>query len=171
MKLIGLLVAVFGLGTLMALGSTAALAHGESVTVEPESAKPGDTITVKGAGLGATKEVEVRLVSTTADIDLGEVETDADGAFTAQFKLPAGLAPGSYQLRAIGEESATADFRVLVAGGAESQATSMEEIPVRDRPLVQTIGLVALFGVLAGLGLYFARTAREPSPSTQRSPL
>ena len=38
--------------------------------------------------------------------------------------------------------------------------------PVRERPLSEMIGLVTLFGVLAGFGLFFARmTRREPAAS------
>ena len=164
MKRITLLAALLGLATLIAFGGSVALAHGESVTVEPETAKPGDDITVRGIGLGSNTEVEVFLVSTSTNIDLGEVQTDAEGAFTAQFRLPAGIAPGPYQIRAIGDETASADFRVLVVGGAEGPTASTEEMPIRERPLVQTVGLVALFGILAAVGLFFARTAREASP-------
>ena len=38
--------------------------------------------------------------------------------------------------------------------------------PVRERPLWEMIGLVALFGVLAGLGLFFARTARREAAAS-----
>ena len=37
--------------------------------------------------------------------------------------------------------------------------TTMEEMPVRARPLGEALGLAALFGALAGAGLFFARIA------------
>jgi hypothetical protein len=151
-----------------------ALAHGQSVGVDPASAKPGDTITVKGKELGVDRAVKVKVVGTGVERELGEAQTDDDGAFTAQFKVPADLVPGPYQIQAEGKETATTDFAVLAAGGADGQmagqtsgqaAPTVPQMPARERPLTETIGLVAVFGVLSGLGLFFARTAkRQPAP-------
>ena len=50
----------------------------------------------------------------------------------------------------------------LSALGAEARGQT-GEAPLRRRPLGQTIALVGLFGIVAGLGLLFARPAgREP---------
>jgi hypothetical protein len=143
-----------------------ALAHGgKGVTVQPLTPKPGDVITVTGDELGASSTVEVRNIGMGVDIDLGEAEAEGDGDFTAQFRVPANLAPGNYQIQAKGAELATTEITVVAAGTTESTTSlAMAEAPaplVRERPLGETIGLIALFGVLAGLGLFFARTTRR----------
>ncbi len=152
------------------LGLGVALAHGDSVAVDPTSAQPGATITVKGGDLGASRSVDVKLVGTGVERVLGTAQTDGDGAFTATFEVPSDLAAGPYQIQAEGEDTATTDFTVTAAvgsGASEGQMSGQEvqapQIPVRERPLSETAGLVALFGVLSGLGLFFARTARRQS--------
>ena len=163
MKLFAALLAVVALALFSA--GVALADGGKGVAVQPLTPKPGDVITVKGDLLGPNSTVEVRIIGTGVDIDLGEVQADAEGDFTAQFRVPADLAPGNYQVQAKGAESATTTITVIAASGAEgTMSPAMMEVPVRERPLWETIGLVALFGVLAGLGLFFARTARhEPA--------
>ena len=164
MKRILLLAALVASIALAAVPGGVALADGgKGVAVQPLTPKPGEVITVKGDLLGPNSTVEVRIIGTGVDIDLGEVQADAEGDFEAQFRVPADLAPGNYQLQAKGAESATTTITVIAAGGAESATAmnpAMMEVPVRERPLWETIGLVALFGVLAGLGLFFARMTR-----------
>ncbi len=133
----------------------------KGVAVLPLTPKPGDVITVKGDGLGPGREVEVRVVGKGGDVHLGEVRADNEGDFTAQFRLPTVLMPGTYQVSATGAASATTEIRVLAAGGREGEVGSGAVMPVRERPLGESIGLVALFGVLAGLGLFLARSTRE----------
>jgi len=157
------------LSALYIFGGSVALAHGgKGVTVQPLTPKPGEVLTVKGEGLGAEgakSQVEVRIIGTGVDIDLGEAEAGDDGDFTAQFRVPSDLKPGTYQLQAKGAETATTEITVVAAAGAENttqSAMAAESVPpVRERPLGETIGLVALFGVLAGLGLFFARMGRR----------
>lgn len=144
---------------LLALGVPAVLADGaKGVVVKPLNAKPGDTITVQGDLLGAGSTVEVRVIGAGVDVDLGEVKASAEGDFSAEFRLPADLKPGTYTIKATGAESASTQLTV-VGGGAEAPAADMAEMPVRSRPLGQALGLAALFGVLAGAGLFFARVA------------
>jgi len=159
------------LSALFTFGGGVALAHGgKGVTVQPLTPKPGEVITVTGDELGASSTVEVRLIGTGVDIDLGEAQANDEGDFTAQFRVPANLAPGNYQIQAKGAELATTEITVVAAGTTESTTSpAMTETPappVRERPLGETIGLVTLFGVLAGLGLFFARMKRrEPAAS------
>lgn len=165
------------LSALFGLGGSVALAHGgKGVTVQPLTPKPGDVITVNGEGLGtegAKSQVEVRIIGTGVDIDLGEAQAGDDGDFTAQFRVPADLKPGTYQVQAKGAETATVEITVMAAAAAEQPAAPAAPAmavepasPVRERPLWETISLVALFGALAGLGLFFARMkARAPMAS------
>ncbi len=58
-------------------------------------------------------------------------------------------------------------INVVAAGGVGTstvQPTAAEPL-ARQRPLGETIVLVALFGILAGLGLFFAQTAQRASAS------
>lgn len=164
MKRIVSLVTVIGLSALFVLGSRQALADGATaVAVQPLTPKPGDVITVKGDLLGPNSEVEVRIIGAGVDIDLGEVTADAEGDFTAQFRVPADLVPGNYQVQASGAKTATTAITVLGAGSAPADPMSQAAPVLRQRPLPESFALVALFGALAGLGIFFARTAhREP---------
>ena len=157
--LVGLLLA---LGLSYALGAGVARADGaKGVSVQPLTPKPGDVITVKGDLLGANSTVEVRIIGTSVDIDLGEVPADAGGDFSAQFRVPVDLGPGDYQVQAKGAESATAEITVLGAGTAEAGGMQEAAPVLRERPFGESLILVALFGLLAAGGIFFARTAHE----------
>jgi len=146
----------------LALSPGLAWAHGEKgVTVKPLTPKPDQVITVNGELLGPNSEVEVSVIGNGMNMSLGEANADEEGDFTEEFRLPANLKPGTYQIKATGKESATTQITVsgAPAGGTEggSGAGGMVKAPViEQRPLGQSIELVALFGVLAALGLYFA---------------
>lgn len=165
MQRIKLLTTFLAIAALAILGAGLALADGsKNVAVKPLTPKAGEVIIVKGGLLGPNAEVEVRVVGPGVDVDLGEVKTDAEGDFTEEFRLPADLPPGTYQVKANGPQSAVTQITVLAAGSAaQSPMAPAPAEPLRERPLAQTVGLVAVFGVLAGLGLFLALTARRVS--------
>lgn len=79
------------------------------MTVSPESAVPGDSITVYGTGFGDSVDVAI-------DFDGSEVktgDTDSDGSFTLSFKVPAKSA-GSFEIVAEDDDGneAEADFTI-----------------------------------------------------------
>ena len=154
--------AALTIGLLLALGAATAVADGgKGVAVSPLTPKPGDTVTVKGDLLGPNSTVEVRIAGLGVDIDLGEVQADATGDFSAQFTLPDTLTPGVYAVTATGAESASTQVTVL--GGGAAEPGTMQPTPVlRSRPLSEVIPLIALFGALAGLGIFFAQFRRRP---------
>jgi hypothetical protein len=169
---------VISLGLLAAstVGATQALAHGQSVTADPTSGGPGATISVKGEQLGGNREIPVVLIGMGKEIALGNAMSTPQGAIDAQFSLPNDLVPGSYALRAKGKEDADADFTVMTAaamsstnmGSASMASTQMQsatpaapELPARDRPLGELAVLIAIFGLLAGLGFFLALATRE----------
>lgn len=158
-----LLAIALALGALLLTSGAARADGGTGVVVSPLNPKPGDEITVKADRVGAESEVEVRLVGRGVDLDLGEFKTDDEGGFTARLRLPADLAPGTYQVRVVGPEPVATSISVVAAGGVGTSTVQpmAAEPPVRERPLGETIGLVALFGVLAGLGLFLAQTAQR----------
>jgi hypothetical protein len=149
---------------LVSLVAGPVLADGaKGVTVSPLTPKPDQVITVNGELLGPNSVVEVLLIGNGETVDLGEVKANEEGDFTQGFRLPADLRPGTYQLKATGKESATTQITVTGAPaggvseeGAEAGGMGAEPV-IEQRPLGQSIGLVALFGVLAALGLFFAR--------------
>jgi hypothetical protein len=141
-----------------------ALADGGSkgVTVSPLAPASDETITVDGELLGPNSEVEVLVIGNGETVDLGEVQANEEGDFTQEFRLPADLEPGTYEVEATGEESATTQITVSGAGGGSEGAGAMGEEPVIEtRPLVQSILLVAVFGVLAAGGLVLARSGTK----------
>lgn len=161
-----LLATALAVGALLLASGVARADGGKGVVVSPLSPNPGDEITVKAHEVGTDAEVEVRLVGLGVDLDLGEFKTDHEGDFTARLRLPADLTPGTYQLRVVGPEPVATSISVIATSGSDravAQPTAAE-LPVRERPLGETVGLVALFGVLAGLGLFFAQTARRTGP-------
>ena len=143
---------------MLALAPGLAAADGvKGVTVSPLSPRPDEPITVNGELLGSNSEVEVLVIGNGETVDLGEVKADAEGDFTQEFRLPADLQPGNYQVKATGEESATTQISISGAPGSEGGGAMGAEPVIEARPLGQSIGLVALFGVLSALGLFFAR--------------
>lgn len=164
MKRLAWLAMILAISVVASGGGSVALADGATVVaVQPLTPRPGDVILVKGDLLGPYSEVEVRVIGAGVDIDLGEVEADDEGDFKAEFRLPADLKPGTYQVRAIGARSATTQITVIGGAGAAS-ADTMEAAPVlRERPLPEAALLVAIFGVVAAFGLLIARTVRPGS--------
>lgn len=150
-----------------------ALAHGESITVQPTTAEPGDTITVTAEDLGAERTVELKLAGSGVEIVLGQVQTDEDGGFTKTYTLPADLRPGQYVIATTGEEdeAITADLTITAAAAAEGTTGAVTSGTVtsavfqpRERPFGQVLALVVVFGVLSGLGLFLARFGGASRP-------
>lgn len=91
---------------------------------------------------------------------LGHADTDEDGAFTEDFKLPGERRPGQYVVSAEGEETVTADLTsVAGASGAAGEAMTgaAPAFEPRARAFGQVLALVVVFGVLLGIGLFLAR--------------
>ncbi len=148
---------------LLTLAPGLALADGGSkgVTVSPLAPAPDETITVGGELLGPNSQVEVLLTGNGETVDLGEVQANEEGDFTKEFRLPADLQPGTYQVEATGDESATTQITVSGTGGSGG-AGEMGQAPVIEtRPLGQSVLLVAVFGVLAAGGLVLARSGTK----------
>jgi hypothetical protein len=153
---------------LFTLGAPAASAHGgEGLTVTPSTAMPGDMVKVHAEAVAQPNgDVDIHLVSTSGvETDLGSFTADDTGDMDADVTLPTTLAPGVYQMKALGTTTLTTDLTITAASGGASAttATTGTTITFTPRPLPETIGLVALFGVLAGAGLFLARTIRRPS--------
>lgn len=166
------LIALLLLSTLLGLAGPALADGGKKVAVKPLAPRAGDTVTVVGGGLGANRDVEIRLVAPGLGVDLvlGEIRSLDDGDFEGELALPADLRPGTYQLKATGDATEATQITLLAAAGAGATTSgsgvapgAAAEIeanaPLPTRPFGETALLVAIFGGLAGLGLFVARTA------------
>ncbi|MFC1419131.1 hypothetical protein [Streptacidiphilus cavernicola] len=106
-------------------------------SLQPDSStndlRPGSSLEVTGSGFvpGSTVQLSIR----SQAISLGSVKTDASGSFTWTVVLPAGLAPGTHVLYAVGpdprggtlEETLTI---VVGSGGRVLAHTGADAAPV-----------------------------------------
>lgn len=129
---------------------------------QPSLLRPGDEITVQGLQFGSRLTVELHLVGSGGNIHLGKVQSDAAGDFTAQFRLPDTLAEGTYLIQATDTSGKNAFMQLTVSNNpATSSATQGMDIPARERPVGQSVGFIALFVVVAALGLLLAWTTQR----------
>lgn len=140
---------------LFLLVSPSAAHEPTSVTVEPNTAHPGEEITVRGEGFEDSVEVEITLEGVRGMIHLGEA-TVQDGDFSVNLSVPQDVRPGSYQLRASGEESAGIDFAVLEPTSEAQEPTvhtDEEETVSHNRPpaLLSVLGVVLAVGAIIGV--------------------
>lgn len=142
--------------SLMSMSGGAALAHGStSVAITQLTPHPGEQVTVKGKGFEPSTLVTIKLSGSGNSLELGQVTTDDTGDFSTGLTLPGNLAAGTYELAANGgDENPTT--QITVVGGATSVMSAETAPTLRERPLEQTIALVAVFGGIAALGLAFA---------------
>lgn len=159
----------------LAFSVSARADSGPEVTIKPLNPKAGQEVTISGDDLGANSKVEVRLVGRNVDLDLGDFQADGNGGFTANVTLPPTLAAGTYQLKASGGESASIQLTLAaastdikgavaqqadptIAGDKQMGATPSETAPaLKERPLSEVLIAVLIFGVLAGLGIFFGQ--------------
>jgi hypothetical protein len=165
--------AVLAISLIPLVGGTA-LAHGDKqVTVTPLSPRAGETVTVNGGGLGDSREVDIRVVGLAVDVDLGQLTAADDGDFSGPLQLPVTIKPGTYQIRAIGDETLETQVTIAPAApGTSTQAATTQSTTTggmapeatetaRQRPFGESAMLVGIFGAIAALGLLFSRTARR----------
>jgi hypothetical protein len=101
-----------GGGTVLAI--TADRGDG-SVSAEPSTVEAGGTIVVAASGLQPSSGRVIVLADQDLVVELGSVSTDAAGMFRQEFAIPSHLPPGSYELRAIGDETLMAQVTVTAS--------------------------------------------------------
>jgi hypothetical protein len=159
----------FVLAVLLSLGLAGiAFAHGgPGITITPTSAMPGDTVAVTAAEVSSPNgDVTITIIGNGVNTVLPMQKASDDGDFEGNITIPSTLVAGSYQVQVTGDKaSLTGDIDISAAPGSDQPAstatTTSPAFQPRERPLLEVIGLVALFGVLAGAGFFFARTARQ----------
>ncbi len=156
----------------LALGAAgAAMAHDpsgeEEVVVEPAEVTSGDSVVVAGSGLEPDDERVLVLAGADLVVDFGTVATDAEGMFQIELTIPRHLPTATYELRAIGDETVTAQLAVTAAAGGADPAAAADDptqaVVPRERTTIEVaviLGLVALAAVAGGLLVWGAERLR-----------
>lgn len=154
----------------------AAMAHEgsgeEEIVVEPANVTAGDTVVLAGSGLEPDNDRVLIMAGQDLVIEFGTVRTDAEGMFSKELTIPSHLPSGTYELRAIGDETLTAPIAVTaIAGGAEASAGSdgaTQTVVARERTAAELALLLVLVGLAAvagGVLVWRAERFRGPSPA------
>ena len=160
------------LGLVLSVGlATVAMAHGGSgeatIEVEPGSVTAGDVVVLAGSGLEPDSDRVLVLAGADLTVELGTVKTDAEGMFSKELTIPNHLPSGTYELRAIGDETLTAPLAVTaaetVAGASSAPSAAGEQIVARQRVPLELgiiIGFVAVSIALGGWLIWRAERFR-----------
>jgi hypothetical protein len=157
---------------LLALAAVgAAVAHEgsgeEEVVVEPADVTAGESVVVAGSGLEPDDERVLVLAGADLVLDFGTVTTDAEGMFQIELTIPSHLPTATYELRAIGDETVTAQLAVTAAAGGADAAAAADDpnqaVVPRGRTTIEVaviLVLVALSAVAGGLLVWGAERLR-----------
>jgi hypothetical protein len=157
---------------MLALGAAgAAAAHEgsgeEEVVVEPADVTAGDSVVAAGSGLEPDDERVLVLAGADLVVDFGTVTTDAEGMFEIELTIPSHLPTATYELRAIGDETVTAQVAVTAAAGGADPAPAADDsnqaVVPRERTTIELaviLVLVALAAVAGGLLVWGAERLR-----------
>ena len=149
-------------GLLLSVSAMAALGHegegGEkTLAVEPSSITAGDRVVLAGSGLEPDSDRILVLAGSHLVVELGTVRTDAEGMFQQELAIPSHLPSGTYELRAIGDETLTVALAVTAvnpdaasAAGPDADATfvARERAPAEWALILAIIAVTALAGSL-----------------------
>lgn len=142
---------------LFAFSASAVKAHGNpEITVNPNPAPAGSTITIEGMEFDENDEISLTLEGVTGTIALGMAMTDAEGAFHLEVTLPDTAGPGSYQIKAESSDAtALADFRITAAAGGPQPPFEHERALDfhQGGPSSEVIALATVMAVFAAAGV------------------
>ncbi|WP_158217725.1 choice-of-anchor G family protein [Nesterenkonia sp. F] len=142
-----------------------------SVTVNPDTAAPGDDVTVGGENFDPDTTVTVEITDENGDIvdTIEGVEVEEDGSFTEEWTVPEGTDPGELTVTATDDqdpsvsESATltvtessglgTDSDGTVDPGAGSDGGSDDGLAVTGPTGAIGLGLMALLFLVVGVGI------------------
>jgi len=136
----------------------------EEVVVEPASVTAGDSVVLAGSGLEPNNERVLVMAGQDLIVEFGSVTTDAEGMFQTELTIPSHLPSGTYELRAIGDETVTAPL--AVTGGAEASPAPNDlnqTVVPRERTPIEVgviLALVALATAAGGLLVWRAERVR-----------
>ncbi len=147
-----------GFGLVLSLGvSLAAMAHGPGeaeIVVEPAAITAGESVILAGTGLEPNSDRVLILAGQDLLVEFDTVTTDADGMFQIELTIPSHLPSGTYELRAIGDETLTTPLEVTAAagggGGSPVPNDPNETVAPRDRTPIE-LGVILVLVVLAAV--------------------
>lgn len=126
------------------------------IEVEPTSVTAGETVVLAGSGLEPDNDRVLVLAGGDLVVEFGTIRTDAEGMFSKELVIPSHLPSGTYELRAIGDETVTATLSVTAAaGGAELTPGPNDAngtVVTRDRSPIETTLIFAFVAVATILG-------------------
>lgn len=161
--LVRVVLLVLGLGLAeISLAAAPVLAHGPggeeaTIEIEPATLTAGGTLVLAGSGLEPNAERVVVLAGQGLVVEYGKFTTDAEGMLRLELTVPSHLPGGVYQVRAIGDETLTADLQVTAASGqATTQTGPGEDVAPRPRSPFEAVGVLAAAALLAGIGAALA---------------
>lgn len=117
-----------------------ATGHGTSLSLNKKQARPGETIAVKGAGLGKNAAITITLEGVLSTHPLREARGNDHGEFQIEIVIPSELKPGSYTVKAqAGDDSASAPLKIVkgvppTADDHQDAAPHEEETPSEHEP-------------------------------------
>ena len=152
---VGLLLSLAAAFTVMAHQGT-----GEAtLQVEPSSITAGGSVVLAGSGLEPDTDRVLVLAGESLTVEFGTVRTDAEGMFSMELIIPNHLPSGTYEIRAIGDETLTASLAVTAAaGGAQASPApndATDKVVARQRTPIELGLIIALVagGSLVGAWL------------------
>jgi hypothetical protein len=99
--------------------------------VEPSEVPAGASVILVGSGLEPDGERVLILAGGNLIVEFGTVTTDAEGMFQAELVIPGHLPAGTYELRAIGDETLTVPLGILQDAVVEtSPGPAVAPVPV-----------------------------------------
>ncbi len=141
------------------------------ISVEPAQVTAGGTVVLAGNGLEPDSERQINLVGPDVIVPFPNVTTDADGMFAVTLTVPDHLPAGTYTFQAIGDETLTAECRVMAAAGMAS-AEPVNEVAATVTPRkvsdLRVAGIVVFLVVSVLVGMLLVIRAERLGRVFQR---
>lgn len=163
------LIAIALAAALLPMRPATATAHegeagAETLAVEPTSVTAGQSVVVAGSGLEPETERVLVLAGQDLVVEFGTVAVDAEGSFQKEVTIPSHLPSGTYELRAIGDETLTVTLTVTAAAGNEATpgpSTASETVVPRQRSPLEIGLILALAIAIAVTGAFLVWRAER----------
>jgi hypothetical protein len=140
------------------------------ISIEPTQVTAGGTVVLAGNGLEPNSDRQINLVGPDVVVPYPKVTTDADGMFAVTLTIPDHLPAGTYTFQAIGDETLTAECKVMAAAGmaaSEPVNEAVAAVAPRSRSGVE-LGMIAVLLVLViGLGVLLVVRAERVGRAAQ----
>ena len=131
-----------------------------SINVDPETAAPGEDITIEGDDFGPEENVTIEITDEDGNVvDTITVVTDDDGDFSVTWTVPQDVTPGTLTITAADESgnSATAQLTISATGTGAGTADSGDGLASTGAKATMIATAVALLLIVIGAGLLIAR--------------